>query len=91
MRDRDRRNLTAFLGSFGTALVVGGLFAAGAMIVIPFQSGLADLSGENALADSAFYIFAGFAILFLILAGVGAYLCLRAYRLYRPKRLNGPE
>jgi len=89
--DRDQRNLTALLGGFGAALLVGGLFATGVMILVPFQSGLAELWGEKALADPAFYIFAGFAILFLILAGVGACLCLRAYRLYRPKRLNGPE
>ncbi|MBU2043036.1 MAG: hypothetical protein KKA37_13615 [Alphaproteobacteria bacterium] len=83
VNDRGRRNLVGVLGGFGAALLFGGLFAAGTMIVVPFQVGLADLWRENALADPAFYIFVGFAILFLILAGAGAYLCLRAWRLYR--------
>jgi len=79
------------LGGFGAALLFGGLFAAGTMIVVPFQVGLADLWRENAFADPAFYVFAGFAILFLILAGAGTYLCLRARRLYRDGRPGRSE
>ena len=86
-----RRKLAGMLGGFGAALLFGGLLAAGTMIVLPFQVGLVDLRRENALADPAFYIFAGFAILFLILAGAGAYLCLRALRLYRDGRRGGSD
>ena len=83
---REQRATAALLGGFGAALGFGGLFAAIAMIVVPFQVGLADLWSKNAFGDPAFYIFAGFGIFFLIVAGGGTYLCRRAYHLYRTKR-----
>lgn len=80
MSDRDERNLAVFFTSLGISLIVGGIFAAGAMIVIPLQVGLFEAWGANVFAEPTFYIFAGFAVAFLIVAGVGAYLSLRGYR-----------
>lgn len=81
--DRDRLVSASFFGGLGVSLLLGGLFAAGAMVVIPFQTGLADIWRDDAFTDPAFYIFAVSAIFFLILAAAGAYLCLRAWRVYR--------
>ncbi len=78
-----RRSAVAFVGGLGGGLLLSGLFAAGCMIVIPFQVGLAESWPETAASDPVFYIFAGFAILFLIAAGGGALLCRQAYRLFR--------
>lgn len=76
---------SVFLGGLGAALLLGGLFAAGLLIVLPFQIGLVETLGE-ALQDAVFYIFAGMAGLFLMSAAGGAYLCLRAYNTHRKNR-----
>jgi hypothetical protein len=76
---------SAFLGGLGAALLLGGIFTTGLLVVLPFQVGLVETLSE-ALKDPTFYIFAGMAAVFLILASVGAYLCLRAYDAYRRNR-----
>ena len=91
MSDRQRGILIGLFGGLGAGLLLGGLFAAGAMVVIPVQVGLAGQWGTEALNDPIFYLFAGFALCFLIVAGVGVYLCSLAYRLYRSKRPKAPE
>ncbi|MNI24187.1 hypothetical protein D3C73_777990 [compost metagenome] len=89
VNDRDRLRLVRIFGGLGASLLLGGLFAAGTMVVVPFQVGLADLWRENAFTDPAFYIFAVSAIFFLILASAGAYLCLRAGRVIETAALVG--
>jgi len=84
--DRQTRGLIGLFGGLGAALLLGGLFAAGAMVIIPFQVGFAGQWGTEALNDPVFYLFASFGLAFLILAGLGAFLCFKAWRLYRPKR-----
>ncbi len=86
MRDRDDRTSAIFFVSLGASLIVGGLFAAGVMVVIPWQVGLFEVWGANTLAEPTFYVFAGFALAFLILAGVGAYLGRRGLRVLRSGR-----
>jgi hypothetical protein len=86
--DRQRGVLIGLFAGLGASLLLGGLFSAGAMVAIPVQVGLADRWGTEALSDPIFYLFAAFALCFLIVAGVGAHLCYRACRLYRSKGVD---
>lgn len=83
VRDRGDRALGIYFASLGASLTAGGIAAAVAMIVIPVQVGLFKAWGANVLAEPSFYLFAGFAMAFLILAGVGVYLGLRGYQTLR--------
>ncbi|MEY3292466.1 MAG: hypothetical protein RJB12_237 [Pseudomonadota bacterium] len=89
--DRQRGVLIGLFAGLGTAFLLGGLFSAGAMFAIPVQVGLADRWGTEAFNDPVFYLFAAFALCFMLVAGVGAYLCYRAYRLYRSRGAKAPK
>lgn len=84
--DRGDRVLATFFASLGASLTAAGIIAAGAMIVIPLQVGLFKAWGANVLAEPGFYIFTGFAMAFLILAGTGVYLGLRGHQTLRSGR-----
>lgn len=80
--DTRRKNGLMFAG-LGGGLLSGGLIAAGTIVTLLFQSGLAATWGREWWNDPVFVVFASCALVFISLAAVGGYLCLLAWKTLR--------
>ena len=69
-----------FVGAFGVAAFIGGIFGTILMIGVPLAYGVFDTSNGSLLSDPIFYVFAGFAAFFAVFAAIGGYASLLAWR-----------